>query len=144
MSPSWQPSFSSHFHQLNVEQSPSSLIILSIHEHVSVRVHTPTHTSIMNTIIVQPIPYTVYHEKIACLKRLRLRVLRRVRKLFLLAQNFYTYTCRCKRDVHTQSLEHNLNKIWLLASFYWSNFFRDIRYHTTIAQVKACEKPDFI
>ena len=65
---------------------------------------------------------TVYHEKIVCLKRLRLRVLRRVRKFFLM-QNFYIYTCRCKRDGHTQSLEHNLNKISLLASFYLRNCF---------------------
>ena len=65
---------------------------------------------------------TVYHEKIACLKRLWLRILRHVHKLFLM-QNFYTYTCRCKRDVHTQSLEHNLNKITLLARFYWRNCF---------------------
>ena len=53
---------------------------------------------------------------------MRLRILRRLCKLFL-TQNFYIYTCRCKRDVHTQSLEYNLNKISPLASFYLRNCF---------------------
>ena len=49
--------------------------------------------------------------------------------------SYATYTCRCKRDVHMPSLEHNLNKLSLLASFYLLNWFviydnKSMAYHT--------------
>ena len=66
--------------------------------------------------------YTVNHEKIAHLKRLRLRVLRRMHKLFL-RNMIFTRGLHYEMSPRTQSLKYNLNQILLLAIFYLRNFF---------------------
>ena len=66
-----------------------------------------------------------------------------VRAQTFLTENFHTLTCRCKRGVHRQSLEHNVYKISLLAIFYLRNcFVIYIRYDCSIT-IKPCLHEDY-